>query len=902
MDGINAIIESSPHPETVERFLEDFDKAVIDALVSRKKFRDFAFCIGASPYIAKLLAQNPQWVQEFFLNGGLYNEIALDMGEGEEPFAEALVKVWRKEHVKIGIRDLLRLYELPEILEQLSRLADITIDRVCSHLFPLIEARFGKCSIPYAVIALGKLGGEELNYYSDIDIIYLYEKNSSRIGSVTVHEFFTRFFTEVTKTLSSYTRYGKLYNVDLRLRPQGRKGLIALPLEGYEIYYQSFGRTWERAVLIKARRSAGDADLFREFAEMVKPFVFRKYLDFSAIEELRSLKNMIDEEARKSRGINVKTGKGGIREIEFVVQALQLAFGGKEPWIRERNTLIALHRIYTKGLLGAYEYNVLAKAYLFLRMLENRLQMVNCSQTHVIPEKEDELRRIVRAMGFEGEQEVERFWEEFERHTKGVREIFEAFLAERKDSPQVAVQFSPEFESPSEFEKCVNILVNGKPGSPLPEPVKNMAYEVVSCIVNEALETANPIMVLKNLIEFMDIMKHSRLTFYTLLKENPGFRRALITVFGSSQFLTRLFMVQPELLDFLFEEGLLGKTSPLMEMVSGIIAETENMSYQDRLNYLRRYKQGGTIRIGMSDIMGVYPLTRVFHEWSKLADAVLIVLHRWLKGFIREGEIAIAALGKLGGREITYHSDLDLLFIGDREQSFYVDYYTRFIRALTLQSAYGNLFEVDTRLRPFGTKGVMVNTPDNLHKYFKKYGRTWERMAFSKLRIVLGDRTAPFLKEALEVVREFVYESPNDSLEEDVVDMRMRIESELGRKKSSIKYSEGGLVDVEFIAQYLNIRHRLMKTSTLSSLCAAKRRGVLDADVYSRLRNNYLFLRKVENACRLIFYPPVGELPTDESRARMVSKVLDVPRDELLERFWSAKSENRRLFREILKA
>ncbi len=901
MKGIIDLIKKSPHPEAVERFLEDFDKKLVDLLISKKKIRDFIFCIGASSYIAKNFIQNPAWVHDIFLDHELYEDVKLEINKGE-PFVESLVKAWRKEHIKIGARDLLAICDLPEILRQLSVLADVTIDKVCRYVFSKVEAKFGKCDIPYAVIALGKLGGEELNFYSDIDIMYLYERNSSKIGNITVHEFFTRFFTEITKVLSSYTKYGKLYNVDLRLRPQGRKGLIALPLEGYEIYYQSFGRTWERAVLIKARRSAGDESLFNEFMEIVRPFVFRKYLDFSAIEEIRALKTMIDEEEKKSRGINVKTGRGGIREIEFVVQALQLAFGGKEPWIREGNTLIALHRIYTKGLLGAAEYNVLAKAYLFLRKLENRLQLVNCAQTHVIPEKKDELRRIVYAMGFVDEDGIDRFWQEFTTHTQGVREIFEAFLSEKKASFQSLPSYSAEFESPSEFERCINILINGKPGSPLPEPVKLIAHEVIDDIVKEASKTANPLMVLKNLVEFVEIMKHSKLTFYTLLRENPNFRRVLITLFGNSQFLTRLLMVQPELLDFLFEEGLLGKSSPLKEMIETIMDETELMSYQDKLNYLRRFKQGSTIRIGMSDIMEVYTLTRVFYEWSKLADTVIIVLHHWLKEFIREGDISIIALGKLGGREITYHSDLDIIFIGDREQTYYVDYYTRFIRALTLQSAYGNLFEVDTRLRPFGSKGVMVNTPDSLYKYFKKYGRTWERMAFSKFRIIWGNENADFLKKTKDVVEEFVYGSPNNTLEKDVWDMRLKIEDELGKSKSNIKYSEGGLVDVEFIAQYLNIKHRLMKNSTLSSLCAAKRKDVIDYDVYTKLRNNYLFLRKIENICRLVFYPPLKELPLEGTKARMISKVMGVSLGVLLERFWKVKEENRAILKEILEA
>ncbi|NPA15525.1 MAG: hypothetical protein GXO44_03130, partial [Deferribacteres bacterium] len=200
MKNVNALIERSPHPETVERFLEDFDRKLIDALVSANKFRDFVFCIGASPYMAKFFVQNPRWVYELFLEDGLHREIELNLVEGE-PFVDSLVKSWRKEHIKIGIRDLLRIYELPDVLKQLSRLADVTIERVCDYALSAVESRFGKCGIPYAVIALGKLGGEELNYYSDIDIMYLYEKNSSRIGSVTVHEFFTRFFTEVTKTL-----------------------------------------------------------------------------------------------------------------------------------------------------------------------------------------------------------------------------------------------------------------------------------------------------------------------------------------------------------------------------------------------------------------------------------------------------------------------------------------------------------------------------------------------------------------------------------------------------------------------------------------------------------------------------------------------------------------------------
>ena len=899
MRNIEEIIENSPHPSTAHKYWSDIKPDLRDLLIREKRAKDCIFCLGASSYIARYLIQNQDWIEEFFIKKDFLVRKDFKSLLSSSDFINDLVKLWRKEHIRIGIKDLLQLQDLPSILKELSDLADGVIESVSKYTLDKAKAKFGIYNFnpSYVVIALGKLGGQELNYYSDLDLMYLYNGNPAKDE---IKKFYYWFFTELTKNLSAYTSYGKLYNVDLRLRPQGRKGLIALPLEGYEIYYQSFGRTWERAMLIKSRMASGDEKLFEDFLNVIKPFVYRKYLDYSAIEEIRNLKVMIDNEERKSKGINIKTGRGGIREIEFIVQAFQLAFGGREPWIRERNTLIALHRIYTKGLLGPKEYDILVKAYLFLRKLENRLQMVNCSQTHILPSKREDLERIALTMGYEGKDPIGRFMEDYKRYSTRVREIFEAILSDKTSEIHSIPDYSSKFGDAKEYERCVSYIVNGKPGHPLPEAARQIASEIVEDLVKESLDTLNPLLALKNLIDFMDVMEHSKTTFYSLLKENPNFRKALLAIFGGSQFLTRLLMTHPEHLDFLFEEAITGEILPMELMIKEIMKDTENMDYHERLNYLRRFKQLTTMRIGIADLLGIYSLVRVFNEWSKLADVCIKVIHTWLqeKG-VNKAEIGIIALGKLGGREITYHSDLDIIFLGDRDQSYYIDYYTKFIRALTLQSKYGNLFEVDTRLRPFGSKGVMVNTPDNLKKYFEKFARTWERLAFSKFRVIVGE-DLELVREAESIIKDFVYYKKAEDLEKDILNIRLKMQDELGRGNLNFKYSSGGIVDVEFISQYLNIKYRLFKVSTLSALCAAKRKGYLDYSTYKRLRENYLFLRKLENLCRLIFYPPLKEFPQDKQRLDVLAKCMGIKAKDLIERFWQVRRENRDIFVKVL--
>ena len=404
-------------------------------------------------------------------------------------------------------------------------------------------------------------------------------------------------------------------------------------------------------------------------------------------------------------------------------------------------------------------------------------------------------------------------------------------------------------------------------------------------------------MVLKNLADMVGLMKHSKQAFYELLVTRSGFRKALVEILGNSQYLSRLLISHPELMDELFEEEgrLYGSRK---ELLSYVEEEAKGLVLKEKLSVLRRFKLERVLGIGIAHVTGRFGIFRVFNELTKTAEVCLELLFRWLEEKRRAPFVVLAA-GKLGSREMGYHSDLDLVFVSElASDDVHREFCQGLVGALTGGMGLEMLYEVDTRLRPFGSKGIMVNSPDTLREYFVKHGRVWEKLAYSRVRPVVWDNDS-LKNNTMEAIREFVL-APVDGLEKEVYSMRMRMEQELGRSAYNIKYSPGGLVDIEFMAQYLAIKHGIFCPYPLSILAKACKHGWLDEKYYGILKENYVFLRTVESLLGLVFYPPLKEFPSRGEKLTTFARVMGVQEHELIDRFMEVKRSNREIFNAVL--
>ncbi len=914
-----------------EHVLSSLDPQIRQHLRDQGLLDEFLFVISVSPCFRRLFLSVPQWVEEIFSPPGLGPVPSHLHGEHlnamlrEGAGLEGIRLYKQREHLRIGVRDLLSLEDVPVILEELSHLADAVIQATLSLVEGELEITYGIPTTPegtkaaFTVMGLGKLGGMELNFHSDVDLIYVYETEKGETTGPRVvgnHQFFVRLCEALTKALSAVTPQGQMYKVDLRLRPEGNRGDIVLPLRSYEIYYESWGQTWERAALIKARPVAGDASLGREFLETLRPFVYRRYLDFKSLDEIRELKMKIDAQAKRKGGYNVKLGRGGIREIEFVTQAIQLIYGGKEPWLRERNTLRALHRIMGKGLLSGRDYQTLSSAYVFLRKMENRLQMVDCLQTHRLPVSSLEKERLAYMMGYTDVDCIRRLEEDLERHRVGVHGIFQRFFSPVREEEELAymdeaglegVLASCGFKDLHRAMRNIRTLAEGRPFEhPAPE-AKALFARLLPRLIELASETVNPDWALDHLEAFASVQREGRRTFYAFLLENQGVLEVLMRIFGSSAYLAHHLISHPELMDYLADPDFIYGVEPVEQMEREIETDLRTRgitSLSARLDELRRWKQREILRIGMGDVFCGFPLQKITHLWSKVADVVVRRLWTWLTGG-EEVPLCVVALGKWGGRELTYHSDLDMVFVMNNEEAGQNRLAVGLVRGLSSASKEGTLFKVDLRLRPHGAHGEMVYPLEEFGRYLTRSARLWERQAMLKARPVVGD---PALQaEVLNVIHSWVYGAPlPPDVGKQIWEMRLKMERELAGGPHHVKYGPGGIIDIEFLVQFWQLlwgadNAEVRRTSTLGALARMALMGLIDKGAHRRLRDAFLFLRSVENRLRVMYDVPFSNIPIDAKEKELLARSLGFSTSrEFMETYEEITRENRSLLQEAL--
>ncbi|MGE5663305.1 MAG: bifunctional [glutamate--ammonia ligase]-adenylyl-L-tyrosine phosphorylase/[glutamate--ammonia-ligase] adenylyltransferase, partial [Deltaproteobacteria bacterium] len=667
-------------------------------------------------------------------------------------------------------------------------------------------------------------------------------------------------------------------------------------------------QAWERAAMIKARPVAGDLALGEEFLRIIAPFVYRKYLDFTSIMEIREMKDKIDAALARGRetGRDLKLGMGGIREIEFFAQAHQLIYGGKEPSLRVRGTVEALDALARLGIVAGPERDALAGAYAFLRALEHRIQVFRERQTHVLPHGEADLLRLARAMGL---ADAGALAAETERHTENVRAVYDrlfrggpreeaapisgevlALLDREGEGPDVLSRLERMgFTDPAAAARNLSVLREGPPFTRLPARARRYLDKIAPLILERVVRTPAPDMALTHTERFLSAVG-ARTMFYALLYENRKVIDVLVRLFGSSRFLSGYLLRNPHLLDAFLRKD----AAPILKTKSELRRDLREAlaacaDFEQELDELRRFKNLETLRIGMHDLGGALSLEEGVFQLSALAEVLLgqaleIARREVRKRFGvpalpdgREAEFCVLGLGKLGAEELSYHADLDIIFVysgagesvpppegetAEFRKSSNHEYFARvaqrLISILTTVTREGHVYRLDTRLRPSGNAGPLVSSLAAFELYHRESAQLWERQALLKCRFVAGDRD--FGKRMEETIGRFIYERPlpPDAAAE-IHRLRMRMETELGRERAdrlNLKVGRGGIVDVEFAVQYLQLLHgpanaSLRARSTLKALFELRRAQLVGENEFRTMDEGYRFLRGLELRLRL---------------------------------------------------
>ncbi len=829
---------------------------------------------------------------------------------------DALIHFKNRELLRIGWRDLLKWADTVETIEDLSRLADMAIEGAMTAAEQEMTERFGRPlhqdGTPgrFIVLGMGKLGGRELNFSSDIDLIYFHDddegeteggagKSGMARQKISLREYWTRMGQRMTSLLNDIGSQGSVYRVDMNLRPEGTRGPLTCSLAAAEFYYESWGQPWERQMMIKARVVAGSESLGDEFHAMIRPFVYRKSIDFSALRDIQTMKGKIDKQLKTGKDRyhhNVKLGKGGIREIEFVIQAYQLIYGGKMPWFAETNSLKALHRIFERGLMGYAHYAALADALLFLRDLENRMQIAYGRQVQILPEG-DELKELALKMNLAGPEQL---MAEYERHTSGAYAIFTDFFKEEAGVDEVPAEIfldidneeaslaqlaGMKFKDPA---AALNALLHIRDGEPFNHP-SNKSRKIFMRILPALIKTAAALPLKDRTIANLDkfFSAHpGREPHYEIFEQFPPSIDILLKTLGLAQNLADSTLIQHDMIDILSQGYEPVRPEPLAAI------PPEMRSYDQQLDWLRRERNSESLRIGIAYLTSHHDQARLMGDLTRLAASFvqrcldLIDEQMGRQGAAFGGKLAVIGLGKMGRRALTYGSDLDMMFFfddGGVKPMECLTYYTTLTRRLLAAvggiSQYGQAYRVDLRLRPEGEKGNMVITVAAAREYYATRGQLWERMALTGARAIAGDTA--FGAEALAALDDFVYApglTAADGALMEKMKKKMEREKIRDKKKIAIKYGPGGIVDIEFFAQKIKLARvkdvpALRMCNTLETLIMARDSHWTGGDIDGIIAS-YKLLRRVEIHMRMEYGRGTETLPESAEEMKVLEEIL----------------------------
>ena len=823
---------------------------------------------------------------------------------------------------------------LGDITRAVTELAELALDHACHHAREELDSRHGAPQGPQGqpvqlwIIGMGKLGARELNVSSDIDLIYVYEHDGDTAGieggrgRISNHEYFARAVKAIYSLVGDTTEHGFVFRVDLALRPNGNSGPAAISLSALEEYLQVQGREWERFAWLKSRVVAPTSCIgspeVQALRGVVLPFVFRRYLDYSVFDALRSLHRQIRDHAAKrsaghpERANDVKLSRGGIREIEFTVQLLQVVRGGQFPELRRRPTLEALQRLAQAGLMPQETADAMARAYVFLRQVEHRIQYLDDQQTHVLPTRDDDLAWIASTMGY---PDCCAFLHELDAHRELVAQEFDTLLGgnEKKQcsgggcgGPKASAPPPPELESlleqlPEDFRERVAEWRNNPRVANLRDEARARLFRIVQRTAQWLGEGRCSLEAAGRLTNWLEPLMR-RESYLALLLERPPVHQQLLALLGAAKWPARYLLQHPGVIDELVGDALMAERFVVADFERELAQRLKSLQStgedddETLLNLLRRAQHAETFRTLARDVGGRITVEQVADDLSALADSVLRITTQWcwnrLKNRHREvPQFGIIGYGKLGGKELGYGSDLDIVFVFDDDDERAPEVYAAFVRKLinwlTVKTGEGDLYEIDTALRPNGNSGLLVTSFEAYANYQQQRGSntawTWEHQAMTRARFVLG---SPELQARFDAVREAVITSARDAsaLKEEIVTMRERVRSAhpVPSGMFEVKHSPGGMVDAEFAVQYLVLSqsgaHPELRGNlgNIALLERAEQVGLLPAGVGHAAANAYRELRRVQHRARL-----------DEAPTQVEPPALQAERDAVLA-LWQA--------------
>lgn len=844
----------------------------------------------------------------------------------------------QQQMLSIIWRDLNRLATMEATVATVSELAKACLDAVDQYYYAELCQRFG---VPMSrdgqrvqrmvILGMGKLGADELNLSSDVDLIFCYPEYGDTHGgerSIDNQDFFTRLGRKIIRAIDTVTADGFVFRVDMRLRPYGQAGALALNFDAMVEYYQDQGREWERYAMIKAWPVAGDIASGVRLMTLLRPFCFRRYIDFSVIDALRQLKVLIQQEvARKGMSANIKLGAGGIREIEFIVQSFQLVRGGRERALQQRHLLPVLASLGAQGLLPEEGVDQLRDAYIFLRNTEHALQAWADQQTQELPDDADRRARLAMVMGFAD-------WEAYEvcllGHRDNVSSHFGKIIDDRRsqDEPeankrwfglwmsvmsaeeQLLILKEENFQQAEEVMRLIDLFRSSKPLLAMESIGRKRFDQFIPRFLAACAASPDPDLSLIRVMPLLEAVQR-RTAYIVLLDENPQALKELLVLCAASPMIAQQMARFPALLDELLDAHNLYKPPGHVELVDQLRQATLRLHWDDleaHMEALRYFRMAHVLRVAAAEITGRLPLMQVSDYLTDIAEVVLEhvwsfaweeLVSKYGRPTDADGELAddsfiIVAYGKLGGIELGYGSDLDLVFLydapatgatdGDRSidnSVFFTRLGQRIIHFLTTKTALGDLYEVDMRLRPSGSSGLLVSSIDSYAKYQREQAWTWEHQALVRARPVAGSAG---LKQRFQDLRRSILALPRDTqkLREDVVAMRNKMRDHLtpveargeGAQQFHLKHSPGAIVDIEFVVQYAvlawasqnaalsefsdNIRI-LESLATSSLISEAEAQVLIDAYRDYRSASHRLALQSMQGLV------PIGEY-TDQRR------------------------------------
>lgn len=899
--------------------------------VNDKERKNLEYICDHSELIAKFISKHPEIVKHLYENLGIPRSVEtisksssdlLNYDVKDSDFAKFLRIMRMREYLIIAYKDLIDEKSVSEVTADISVFASAALEAAYKKSYRDLVKMYGTPvdedgnASSFCILGLGKLGGWELNFSSDIDIMFVYDTEKGKTtggnsGIIDNHLFFVKLSEKITQFISENTEDGIVFRVDLRLRPDGEKGAIALPLRSYELYYESYGQSWERMMLLKTLPVAGDKKLGEKFFKTVKPFVFKKSIDYKLIDELSRIKAKINERVKyKKDKMNVKLGKGGIREIEFIIQVLQILNYSKYPDVYKRNSLEAIEILQSYKILEEKEAASLNDSYIFLRKLEHMAQIEKGLQTHRVPYKSENFDKFLERSGY---KDSRTFFDDFEHYTSNVNRIFNDILKENEVSP-VSIVFDEEMENedvaeylesigmndPEECAAIISKIVSGRKSRPRSASETQILSRLISLVINEVKTTQNPSSTLSYFEKFFSTNSTIHF-FFDIFCEMPKILSKITTIFSISPYLSNIIIKNSNILDYIYDpKNPIYKEDEIFEVLYKTVEGVED-DEEYEYDIIRKKHQELLFNISYAYINKDINVIQFNRSLSKLAKAVVKL------AFIREEKrlserfgtpensdssacgYAVIGMGKLGSEEMSLGTDLDMIVLYEKEgetsatqaisnKVYYSKLVQKVISFLSTITVFGLLYKIDMRLRPSGASGTLVTSMDSFEDYQKKKAMTWEKQAM--LRGNVFYYTKKILKEHFAKVKQDVLfqNCISESGVKEIDEMRARIEKEKGMpvKKNNIKSGYGGIIDIEFTVQMLQLKYgceykQLRKTSTHDVLHALKSNNILKGRDYYALHNSYLFYRNLENLIRAYQNTSASRLPKDNDVLEHIS-------------------------------